>query len=169
MSGCGSKAGNESSASAESKQESAAAGSEVPEGTAKNTDTEKAKVLKIGYVDSGASSPNEALSIAMAAIAAANVGAKLINLEFPNTHAGSKFFERCGKATWIGVISGPDGKAVGPFVKKPDKELGDITADVWHSVFEDKMKDGTGPVYMNLYGNGTGRSGIYEMGPHLRR
>lgn len=81
--------------------------------------------------------------------AAFRAGARLINLEIPNTHVGPKYFERCGKATWIGVISGPEGKAVGPFIKKPSKELGDITADVWHSVFQDKMRDGSGPVYMN--------------------
>jgi succinate dehydrogenase/fumarate reductase flavoprotein subunit len=81
--------------------------------------------------------------------AAYKAGAKLINLEIPNTHAGPKFFERCGKATWIGVLSDRTGKAVGPFVTKPTKELGDITADVWLSVFTDKMHDGTGPVYMN--------------------
>lgn len=81
--------------------------------------------------------------------AAYRAGARLVNLEIPNTHAGPKYFERCGKATWIGVISDSTGEAIGPFVKKPDKELGDITADVWHSVFRDKMEDGTGPVYMN--------------------
>lgn len=81
--------------------------------------------------------------------AAYRAGAKLINLEIPNTHAGPKYFERCGKATWIGVISDSKGNSISPFVKKPTKELGDITADVWHSLFEDKMRDGTGPVYMN--------------------
>ncbi len=81
--------------------------------------------------------------------AAYRAGAKLINLEIPNTHAGPKYFERCGKATWIGVISDVMGNSIGPFVDKPTKELGDITADVWHSVFTDKMQDGTGPVYMN--------------------
>jgi succinate dehydrogenase/fumarate reductase flavoprotein subunit len=81
--------------------------------------------------------------------AAYRAGARLINLEIPNTHAGPKFFERCGKATWIGVLSDRTGKAAGPFVAKPTKELGDITADIWLSVFTDKMYDGTGPVYMN--------------------
>lgn len=57
--------------------------------------------------------------------------------------------ERCGKATWIGVLTDPNGVPVGPFVNKPNKELGDITADVWHSVFKDKYNDGTGPVFMN--------------------
>lgn len=81
--------------------------------------------------------------------AAYRAGAKLINLEIPNAHAGPKYFERCGKATWIGVIADTTGKAIGPFVDKPTKELGDITADVWLNVFSDKMKDGSGPVYMN--------------------
>lgn len=82
-------------------------------------------------------------------VAAYQVGAALVNLEIPNTHAGPKYFERCGKSTWIGLISDPEGKPVGPFVTKPTKELGDVTADVWHDVFTDKVKDGTGPVYMN--------------------
>ena len=81
--------------------------------------------------------------------AAYRAGARLINLEIPNTHAGPKYFERCGKATWIGILNDPDGKPVGPFVTKPTRELGDITADVWHSVFTDKMQNGTGPVYMD--------------------
>jgi len=81
--------------------------------------------------------------------AAYRVGARLINLEIPNTHAGPKYFARCGKATWIGVLNDPEGKPVGPFVTKPTRELGDITADVWHSVFTDKMQNGTGPVYMD--------------------
>ena len=84
--------------------------------------------------------------------AAYRAGAKLVNLAMPNTHAGPQYFERCGKATWIGVLSDTQGKAVGPFVTQPTKELGDITADVWHSVFTDKMRDGTGPVYMNCSG-----------------
>lgn len=82
-------------------------------------------------------------------IAAYKIGAELVNLEIPNTHAGPKYMERCGKATWIGVLSDRNGKPVGPFVTKPNKELGDVTADVWHSVFKDKYKDGTGPVFMN--------------------
>jgi succinate dehydrogenase/fumarate reductase flavoprotein subunit len=76
------------------------------------------------------------------------VGAKLINLDMPNTHAGPKYFERCGKATWIGVLKDFNGKPVGPFVTKPSKELGDITADIWNSVFMVKNKAGE-PVYMD--------------------
>ena len=81
--------------------------------------------------------------------AAYRIGAELVNLEIPNTHAGPKYMERCGKATWIGVLSDRTGKPVGPFVSKPTKELGDVTADVWHSVFRDKYEDGSGPVFMN--------------------
>jgi len=76
-------------------------------------------------------------------------GAKLVNMEIPNTHAGPKYLARCGKATWIGVYKDPYGKPVGPFVTKPTRELGDITADVWNSVFPDYHKSGRGPVYID--------------------
>jgi succinate dehydrogenase/fumarate reductase flavoprotein subunit len=76
-------------------------------------------------------------------------GANLVNMEFPNKHAGPKFFSRAGKATWIGIVSDPQGKPVGPFITKATREVGDITSDVWNTVFTDKMKNGTGPVYMN--------------------
>jgi succinate dehydrogenase/fumarate reductase flavoprotein subunit len=76
-------------------------------------------------------------------------GAKLINMEIPNRHAGPKYLARCGKATWIGVYRDPHGKAVGPFVDRPTKELGDITADVWNTVFTDKFRSGEGPIYVD--------------------
>jgi succinate dehydrogenase/fumarate reductase flavoprotein subunit len=76
-------------------------------------------------------------------------GAKLINMEFPNRHAGPKYLARCGKASWIGVYKDPRGKAIGPFVTKPTKELGDITSDVWNSVFTDYHKSGRGPAYID--------------------
>lgn len=56
---------------------------------------------------------------------------------------------RCGKATWIGVLTDINGTPVGPFVTKPTRELGDVTADIWQSVFSEKMASGTGPTYMN--------------------
>lgn len=77
------------------------------------------------------------------------VGAKMVNLEFPNRHAGPKYLARCGKASWIGVFKDPKGKPIGPFVTKPTKELGDITADVWNSVFTDYHVSGRGPAYMD--------------------
>ena len=76
-------------------------------------------------------------------------GAKLINMEIPNRHAGPKYLARCGKATWIGVYQDPHGTPVGPFVDRPTKELGDITADVWNTVFTDKFKSGEGPIYID--------------------
>jgi succinate dehydrogenase/fumarate reductase flavoprotein subunit len=76
-------------------------------------------------------------------------GAKLVNMEFPQRHAGPRYFARCGKATWIGVYKDPRGKIVGPFVTKADKNLGDITGDIWSSVFTDMHKSGEGPVYMD--------------------
>ncbi|MBW1802534.1 MAG: FAD-binding protein [Deltaproteobacteria bacterium] len=76
-------------------------------------------------------------------------GAKLINMEIPNRHAGPKYLSRCGKATWIGVYKDPHGTPVGPFVTRPTKALGDITADVWNTVFTDMFKSGKGPVYID--------------------
>ena len=72
-----------------------------------------------------------------------------MNMEFPNLHAGVKYTERAGKATFIGVITGPDGTPLGPFITKANRWLGDITADVWNSVFDDVMKSGEGPAYMD--------------------
>ncbi|MFH1123531.1 MAG: FAD-binding protein, partial [Pseudomonadota bacterium] len=76
-------------------------------------------------------------------------GAKLVNMEFPNRHAGPKYFARCGKATWIGLYKDPHGKTVGPFVTQATRELGDITGDIWSSVFTDRFRSGEGPVYMD--------------------
>ena len=76
-------------------------------------------------------------------------GAKLVNMEFPNRHAGPKFLARCGKASWIGIFKDPHGKSIGPFVTRPTRELGDITADVWNSVFTDMLESGRGPAYID--------------------
>jgi len=76
-------------------------------------------------------------------------GARLINMEFPNRHAGPKYFARCGKATWIGLYKDPHGTPVGPFVSKATRELGDITGDIWSDVFTAKFKSGDGPVYID--------------------
>ena len=80
---------------------------------------------------------------------ALRAGATLVNMEIPNRHAGPKYFARAGKASWIGVFTDPFGKPVGPFVEKPTKDLGDITADIWNSVFTDMVRLGRGPVYMD--------------------
>ena len=76
-------------------------------------------------------------------------GAKLVNMEFPNRHAGPKYFARCGKATWIGLYKDPHGTPVGPFVSRATRELGDITGDIWSDVFTAKFKSGDGPVYID--------------------
>lgn len=81
--------------------------------------------------------------------AAYRAGARLVNLDLPYKHAGPSLFARCGKATWIGVLTDLNGKPVGPFVTKPTRELGDVTSDIWQSVFDEKMTSGAGPVYMN--------------------
>ena len=76
-------------------------------------------------------------------------GAKLVNMEFPNRHAGPKFIARCGKSSWIGIFKDPRGRPIGPFVTKPTRELGDITSDVWNSVFTDYHRSGRGPAYID--------------------
>jgi succinate dehydrogenase/fumarate reductase flavoprotein subunit len=80
---------------------------------------------------------------------ALRAGANLVNMEIPNRHAGPKYFARCGKATWIGVYKDPHGNPIGPFVTRPTRKLGDITADVWNSVFSDMQKSGKGPSYID--------------------
>ena len=77
------------------------------------------------------------------------VGAKYVNMELPVRWAGPKYFQRCGKGSWIGVLRYPDGTPIGPFVTKSSFEYGDITSDVWNSVFTDVMKNGTGPAYID--------------------
>lgn len=81
--------------------------------------------------------------------AAFRAGAELVNMEIPITWVGPKYLERCGKASWIGLLADPYGTPAGPFIEKPNKLLGDITADIWRSVFNDKLMNGTGPLFMN--------------------
>ena len=75
-------------------------------------------------------------------------GAKMVNMEIPYTHAGIKYFQRAGKATWIGVYRYPDGRPLGPFVTSPDAEYGDVTADIWNTAFSDVMHNGSVPAYL---------------------
>ena len=84
--------------------------------------------------------------------AAYRAGASIVNIEVAGASAGPKYFSRAGKGTWIGVLRYPDGKSVGPFVTQPTKELGDITSDVWPTVFKEKAQDGSGPVYIDCSG-----------------
>ncbi len=79
-------------------------------------------------------------------------GAAMVNMEIPNRHAGTKYFARCGKATWAGVYRYPDGKPLGPFVTEPDIMYGDMTSDIWSTAFTDVMRKGTGPAYLDFTG-----------------
>ncbi len=77
-------------------------------------------------------------------------GAKMLNYDVIAGHAGPAYFNRGGKATWIGFSSDIDGKPVVPFVEaKADRALGDVVADMWPGCYRVRLKDGTGPTYMN--------------------
>lgn len=77
------------------------------------------------------------------------IGAKIVNMEMPYRHAGTSYFARGGKGTWIGVYRRGDGNLLGPFVTRATRELGDITGDIWNSAFTELMLDGRGPTYMD--------------------
>jgi succinate dehydrogenase/fumarate reductase flavoprotein subunit len=79
-------------------------------------------------------------------------GAELVNMEIPMRWAGPKYYARCGKATWVGVLRDPNDKPVGPFVTKPNRKYGDAVADAYKSLFEDYTRSGKGPVYMDCRG-----------------
>lgn len=79
-------------------------------------------------------------------------GAELVNMEMPMRWAGPKYFARCGKATWVGVLRDPHDKPVGPFVTKPDRVYGDPISDSYKGLFQDYLKTGKGPVYMDCRG-----------------
>ena len=81
------------------------------------------------------------------------IGASMVNMEIPYTHAGIKYLQRAGKATWIGVYRYPDGSPLGPFVTRPDPEYGDVTSDIWNSAFIDVMQNGRGPAYLDCSEN----------------
>jgi len=79
-------------------------------------------------------------------------GAALIDMEIPIRWAGPKYFARCGKATWVGVLRDQRDLPVGPFVTKPEKKYGDIAADIYTNMFEDYALSGRGPIYMDCRG-----------------
>lgn len=82
-------------------------------------------------------------------IMAYRAGARMINTEFIDRHAGPRYFERSGKATWLGVLLNSEGKPVGPYVTKASRELGDPFSDVYPEVFHNKLQDGSGPTYVD--------------------
>jgi succinate dehydrogenase/fumarate reductase flavoprotein subunit len=79
-------------------------------------------------------------------------GGQLRDMEFFGQWAGTKYFCRAGKGSWIGVLRDPDGKPIGPFITKPDRVYGDVTSDTWPGVFEEYQRSGEGPVYMDCRG-----------------
>ncbi|MFC1945426.1 FAD-binding protein [Chloroflexota bacterium] len=85
-------------------------------------------------------------------IMAYRAGCELTNLELGSRWSGPKYFARNGKASWMGVYRDPQGKPVGPFMTKPDKKRGDMTSTIYKEVFEDYVRSGRGPVYMDLAG-----------------
>ncbi|MBW1799969.1 MAG: FAD-binding protein [Deltaproteobacteria bacterium] len=79
-------------------------------------------------------------------------GAEIANAELTMSWSGPKPFARCGKGTWVGVLRDPQGRPVGPFVTKPEKRYGDVTSDIWNTLFEDYSNASRGPVYMDCAG-----------------
>jgi len=79
-------------------------------------------------------------------------GAELMNMELIHRWAGPKYYSRCGKGTWIGVLRDSQGKAVGPFLSKPDRKYGDPISNTYTGAFEDYWKNGKGPVFMDCGG-----------------
>lgn len=86
---------------------------------------------------------------ACAAAIAYRAGARLNNCDQLGRHASPRYFERAGKATWLGLIAGLDGVPVGNFASKPTREYGDPLVNIWPAVFQVRMKDGSGPTYMD--------------------
>lgn len=80
------------------------------------------------------------------------IGGALVGMDRGYRHAGPSYGSRCGKATWIGVYRYPNGMPIGPFITKPNRELGDITGDIWNSSFSDLMVNGKGPAIMDCGG-----------------
>lgn len=86
---------------------------------------------------------------ACAAAIAYRAGARLVNCDQLGRHASPRYFERSGKATWLGLVADADGKPVGDFVSAPSREFGDPLTDIWPGVFLARMKDSSGPTYMD--------------------
>jgi succinate dehydrogenase/fumarate reductase flavoprotein subunit len=79
-------------------------------------------------------------------------GAELVNMEMPSRWAGPKYFARCGKGSWIGVVRDSSDKTMGPFVSKPDRRYGDAIADTNPGLFDEMEKAGRGPLFMDCRG-----------------
>lgn len=99
-------------------------------------------------------------------IMAYKAGAELSDLELTRRHAGPKYFIRAGQASWVGILRDRNGKAVGPFLEKPNALYGDMTVEVNKEIFEQYKLSGKGPIYMNM--NGITDSDFEEMIHYLR-
>ena len=80
------------------------------------------------------------------------IGARLINMEHPYQHIGTRYFARSGKGTWIGMYRLADNSPLGPFLEKPHRAHGDVIDNVWRDGFDIRMKEGRGPVYLDCTG-----------------
>jgi len=80
------------------------------------------------------------------------LGAKLVNMEMINRHAGIKNYCRAGQGTWAGVCRDPEGRPVGKYLSKPNKQYGDIIMEVDKQIFARYAQSGKGPVYMDCTG-----------------
>lgn len=85
-------------------------------------------------------------------IMAYRAGAELADLELVQRHAGPKYFIRAGQASWVGVLRDRYGKAVGPFLNKPNALYGDMTVEINKEIFEQYKNSGKGPIYMDMSG-----------------
>ncbi len=79
-------------------------------------------------------------------------GAPLANLELSGRHYGPKYFARAGQATWIGVLRDRAGNPIGPFIDKPNRIYGDSTMEIHSGIFDEYIKSGRGPIYMDMNG-----------------
>ncbi len=85
-------------------------------------------------------------------IMAYRAGAELCDLEVLRVHCGPKYFARAGQGTWVGVVRDPQGRALGPFVTRPEGKYGDLTAEINKTIFADNARTGKGPTYMDCRG-----------------
>ncbi|WP_258359814.1 FAD-binding protein [Moorella sulfitireducens] len=79
-------------------------------------------------------------------------GAELVDLELTAVHAGPKYLARAGQATWIGVLRDRYDKPVGTFLTKPNRYYNDMTLEVNKGIFNEYIKSGKGPIYMDTRG-----------------
>lgn len=89
-------------------------------------------------------------------------GAELMDLDFYRLHNGPRYFARCGQASWVGVYRDGQGKAVGPFVSKPEILYGDAAPEADKLIFKKISAAGNGPCYMD----GTGISDQHNREMH---